>query len=82
MARGHRHASSLMMSRQDASALTMNEIIDRIAAAIHAEDTKEDFAALLQQADGSVEAQAEVARYRRMARKAHTAFLAALDETK
>lgn len=76
----NRQARRLIQSRQDASGLSMNEIIDRMAEAICAESGGPSWATICREADaGIIAADAMRARYRRMARKAHTAFLTALD---
>ncbi|MEP0316764.1 MAG: hypothetical protein ABJL57_11795 [Hyphomonas sp.] len=70
--------ATLVAQEQD-SPLSMNQIIDRMAAAIYREHRGHKWETLSGKADkGDTQAMATQAKYRRMARKAHMAYHAAL----
>ncbi|RIJ15961.1 hypothetical protein D1227_06390 [Henriciella mobilis] len=74
--------SKLMITKEGESGLSMNEIIDRMAAAIFTASGGDGFEALVIAADrnGEVDAMTALAKWRRMARAAHKAYLEAVDE--
>lgn len=77
--------SELMKEREALSRLTMNEIIDRIAEALYTENYRNKrstkWTTLMESAEaGRESSMVTVAKWRRMARKAHSAWMDAVDE--
>lgn len=77
--------STLMADKEAKSRLSMGEIIDRMAEALYVEHYRNKrptkWATLMEGAAlGKTAPMTTVAKWRRMARKAHTAYHAAVDE--